>query len=69
MGRWKNTPPRDIPWTAAKVSEAVALSARRAKLECVDQAMECARSYDAANNRIDRAKAEALREFAERLIR
>lgn len=69
MGRWKNTPPRQTEWTAAKVSEFAELSAKRAKLDCVEQAMARARSYEATNSRDGRMKAEVLREFAEALMR
>jgi len=66
MGRWKNTPPRDILWTAAKVSEVAEQSAKRATLDCIEQAMACARSYEAADNL---HAAEVLRKFAEGLVR
>lgn len=69
MGRWKNTPQRDIEWTAKKANEFAELSARRAKLDCVEQAMARARSYEATNSRDGRLKAEVLREFAEALMR
>ncbi|WP_295557892.1 hypothetical protein [uncultured Hyphomicrobium sp.] len=69
MGRWKNTPAREIEWNAKKANEFAELSARRAKLDCVEQAMTKARIYEATNSREGRIKAEVLREFAEALMR
>jgi hypothetical protein len=66
MGRWKNTPPRDITWTSTKVSEVVEQTEKRTRLDCVEQAMARARSYEAANKP---DAAEALRTFAEGLMR
>lgn len=65
MGRWKSAPD-DIQWTADKVSEIAEQSAKKATLDCVEQAMNWARSYEAADNQ---KAAEALRKFAEGLMR
>ncbi len=66
MNRWKLTPPKDAQWTAAKASEIAEQSAQKTKLDCVEQAMARARSYEAANNH---DAAAALRKFAEGLMR
>jgi len=66
MSRWKNTPPRDQQWTAAKVSEVAEQSAKRATLDCIERAMAAARGYEAADNP---QAAEALRTFAQGLVR
>ncbi len=65
MGRWKSVP-GDIQWTADKVSQIAEQSAKKATLDCVEQAMNWARSYEAADNQ---KAAEALRKFAEGLMR
>ncbi|MGE0024638.1 MAG: hypothetical protein AB7S70_13530 [Hyphomicrobium sp.] len=69
MGRWKTTPAREFQWTAEKANEYAELAARRSKLDCVEQAMARARSYEATNSADGRLKAEVLREFAEALMR